>query len=97
VGWKTIADLAVDAVMTAFRQDAVYNGGETIGVIFSREYTESTPFDESFASSRPVATVKNSDVPALAVSDTFLIDGVTYTARSIEQNHDGTALVVLAT
>ena len=95
MSWKDLQSAAADSVIAAFAQDAVYNGGSTISVAFTREYTEVVPSEEPFATTSPVALVSDADVPTLAVGDTLAIDSVTYTIRNLEPQDDGTTLAIL--
>lgn len=83
----------------AFEEPAVYTpaGGEgaTIPVVFRSDYeaAQAPGTDGSVESAAPVATCRESDVPAAAHGSTLSVRGVTYTV--VEIHPDGTGLVDL--
>lgn len=97
MSWADLVAGTRAAVFNTFAVDAIYNGGDTIPVIFDHQYVESIPSQDGFAQQRPVALIKNADAPSLAAGHTLVVDGVTYTVRSLEPNDDGTTLAVLRT
>lgn len=95
MSWADLVAGTRAAVFNTFNVDAIYNSGDTIPVIFDHQYVESVPGPDGFAQQRPVALIKDADAPLLATGHTLVIDGVTYTVRSLEPNDDGTTLAIL--
>jgi len=76
-----------------FAVDALYNGTDTVRVIFDKAWYQDTPGTAGIASTQPMALAELANLPAAAADDTLVINGTTYTVTEVHP--DGTGLVML--
>ena len=91
---ESASDLAsffdTDAHGTAVTYTPAGDSGTSINIIFNNEYVLIDEGDVGVSGTVPVLTCRSSDIPSIAVDDTFLISSTTYKAKVIRP--DGTGI-----
>lgn len=84
-------DLAPFFSTSDFAVAALWNGANSVNVIFDAEYTEA--LRGVVEGSGPTALCAASSMPGVAHGDTLVVNGTTYKVRGVEP--DGTGVVLL--
>ncbi len=79
-----------------FGEAAILKDGTEIIAIFDAAFSMNSPMGMNIENSKPTATVKSSDIPALAHGDTMEIRGTIYMVVGIEPDGTGVTTVILS-
>tara|TARA_Y100000310_G_scaffold342185_1_gene444185 strand:+ start:7325 stop:7639 length:315 start_codon:yes stop_codon:yes gene_type:complete len=96
---QIVSDLSVFVGNTEFGTAATYtpSGGEasTINIIKDERFFEINELTSALESTKPVAMVRDSDVPNVAHGDALVTGSITYSVIGIQQDGTGLTLLIL--
>lgn len=97
MGVEDATDRAAFVDTGDFGVSALYNGSDTISVVFDNEFLGALEGEANVAveATEPRAIARTADVPSAAQGDTLVIGGVTYNVVGVEADGTGMTTLVL--